>query len=120
MKNLKQWFVIILCLFIGNCLSAKGIPIPGNVLGMLLLLGILILGIIDLSQVEKAANTLIKYLGLFLIPGNVALIVHGDILGENLWPILGTAIITTLLVLGTTGHVAQFVSRKRGGDSPDL
>lgn len=116
MRDLKQWFIIIFCLFAGNCIAIKGVPIPGNVLGMLLLLLSLIVGIIEIKDVEKAANILIKNLALFLIPGNVALIAHGDLLGKNLVPILGTAIVTTLIVLGTTGHVVEFICKNDSGD----
>jgi len=117
--NLKQWFIIVSCLFTGNYIAARGIPIPGNVIGMILLLGLLLLEIIDLTHVERTANILLEYLGLFLIPGNVALIVYKDVLGENIWPILGTAIVSTLLVLGTTGHVTQFIYDKTRGEGFD-
>lgn len=119
MKNLKQWFIIISCLLIGNGLSAKGIPVPGNVLGMLLLLGLLIMGITKLEDVEKVSEALIRNLALFLIPGNVALINYVDLLGEHLWPILGATLISTFIVLGTTGHVVEFVYKTLRGDRLD-
>ena len=54
---LKQFGVIICITYVGNILSEiSGLPIPGTVVGMLLLFILLYFKVIKLSTVEKASE----------------------------------------------------------------
>jgi holin-like protein len=111
---LYQYLIIMACLFIGEFISrVVHVPIPGNVLGMIILLLALLMGVVKLEQVEKAADTLIGKLSLFFVPAGVGVMLYFDIISKYALPILGTTVISTLLVLVVTGHVTQlFIKNK--------
>ena len=57
---LGQLFVLTAIYWLGNQLVVFiGLPIPGNVVGVLLLLGMLMTGVIKLHHVQEAADFLI-------------------------------------------------------------
>ncbi len=55
------------------------LPIPGNVMGMLLLFLLLITGFIRLEWVDTASSLLIKHLSFFFIPISVGLMTMGAV-----------------------------------------
>lgn len=61
--------------------QVTGIPLPGNLVGMLLLLGLLRLGLVRLDQVEDVASLLVKHLNLFFLPLAVGLMAWSGLLG---------------------------------------
>lgn len=84
-----------------------GLPIPGNVLGMLLLFGLLATGVVPLWIVEAAAMLLLRHLAFFFIPLAVGLMGFADLLREH-----GLAILAALLVSAVAGiYAAAFASQ---------
>ncbi|MFV2049571.1 MULTISPECIES: CidA/LrgA family protein [Bacillaceae] len=93
------------------------LPLPGNVMGMLILIILLGTGIFPLSLIEKAATFLIKHLAFFFIPIAVGLIQFGDLFLEY-GILLGIAItISALVGIYVTGFVTQFLSKRKGEKS---
>ncbi|MGL4820174.1 MAG: CidA/LrgA family protein [Bacilli bacterium] len=66
----------------------SGVPIPGNVVGMLLVFILLLSGVLPLSRVERLADFLLKHLAFFFIPIAVGLMAYGSLLAENGFTIL--------------------------------
>ncbi len=113
MVIIKQYLVILVCLLIGELISyGFNLPVPGNVLGMVILTMALVFGIIKLETVEKAADQLVKNLALFFIPLAVGVMVYRDTLMEYFVPISVSTIISTFLVLIVTGYVTQTLIKK--------
>lgn len=107
-----QCAVIFTFLALGETLAwLTGIPVPGSIIGMLLLTAALQLRIIRLRHVSGVADFLVKNLGFFFVPAGVALIDHFDLLGREWLPIVGAAVISTIIVLGVTGQLHQ-IARK--------
>lgn len=108
MKIISQYLIILICLIAGEFISRFfNIPIPGNVLGMIILLIALISGIVKLEKVEGAASTLIKNLPLFFVPAGVGIMAYFNIVSKYAAAIMIATFLSTLLVLLVTGHITQ-------------
>lgn len=113
MKHIRQFCLILLFCCIGELLhTVIPLPIPASVYGLVLLLAALLLGVIRLDQVEGAADFLIEIMPVMFIPAAVGLINTWEFLQPVLIPVLIITIVTTVLVMGITGQVAQWVIRK--------
>jgi len=75
-----------------------GVPLPGNVIGLLLLLGALALGWVKLEQVEAAANFLLKHMMLFFAPFVIGTIVFLPLIREEWAALLVSLLLGPLLV----------------------
>ncbi|QCX34503.1 hypothetical protein FDN13_12770 [Caloramator sp. E03] len=61
MRYLRQFVIILFIAFIGEILNKIfNIPIPGNILGMVLLLFALIFGVIKLDYVDEVSKFLLE------------------------------------------------------------
>jgi holin-like protein len=110
-------FAILLALqFVGEILS-RGLvlPIPGNVLGMGLLLLTLWMKIVRVEWVEEAAELLLSHLALFFVPAGVGVMVYFDLIGRQWLPIVVATVVSTFVVMAVTGLVASRLDRKGGG-----
>ncbi len=89
------------------------IPIPPNVIGLILFVVSLFTGLVKLEWVEEAAGFLLRHLLLFFIPIVVSLMTYYTYLREHLLAIVVVVIATTLIVMLTTGGFVQyFISKK--------
>lgn len=75
------------------------IPIPGSLLGMFILLGLLLTKIIKLEWVELGAAVLIGDLLLFFIPSAIGIINYSDLFGKTGLLLVGVVIVSILLVI---------------------
>ncbi len=108
--------LLLLFLFAGEVLNRLGLPMPGNVLGMLLLTAALGLGVVRRRQIEKAARFLLDHMALFFIPAGVGLMAHGQILSSH-WPILlFSVLVSTFVVLLSSGIISRQLIRKGSGN----
>lgn len=109
MKWVRQFLVILLFTFIGECLRALiPLPIPAGIYGMVLLFAALCLGVVKVEKVEGAADFLMDTMPLFFLPSGVGLIEKWSQL-KALWlPILIAVFLITIAVMVVTGHVTQF------------
>lgn len=108
LKLLKAYFFIFLFLGVGELIVYLiDIPVPGNILGMVLIFLTLKLKLLKLETVKPASDTLINYMILFFVPFGVGLMSYFDFIKSN-WIILVTAVgLTTLLTLYVTAFVQQ-------------
>ena len=112
MKILRQVALLLLIVFIGDILNKVfRIPIPGNILGMILLLLALLTGIIKLHQIEEISKFLLDHLSFLFIPAGVGLLAVTGVLKDSWYILLLIAIITTILVMAVTALVVQFLRR---------
>jgi holin-like protein len=83
------------------------LPIPGNVIGMGLLLVALMLGMVDVKWLEEAADLLLANLGLFFVPAGVGVMVYTDLIAAEWLPITVATVLSTFVVMAVTGKLAQ-------------
>jgi holin-like protein len=89
-----------------------GLPLPGPVLGMFALLGTLVLRGRTWPELDAAATTLLSHLSLLFIPAGVGVIVHAQRLGAEWLSLLVSLLVSTVLTLGVTAWVLQFLLRR--------
>lgn len=121
---IRQCFIIFGCLATGELIVwLTGISIPSSIIGMLLLTALLQLKIVKLEWVKGIADFLIGNLGFFFVPPGVALMLYFDIISAELIPIVVATILSTILVMITTGWTDQYLrklkNRKEEKDAAD-
>lgn len=115
MKYLRQFFIIMLITFLGELLHwILPFPVPASIYGMMLLLIALCTKIIKPEQVKDTAVFFIEIMPVMFIPASVGLIESWGSLKGILIPVVVIILVTTVLVMGVTGIVAQGVIRKDG------
>lgn len=110
MKKLyiKQLFIFLSALFVGYIASeGLGIPIPSNVIGLLLLFFALLFGLIELKDVEDTADFIIKHLALFFVAPTVGLMLYFDLMRESFLQIAVPIFISILIGYFVAGRVTQ-------------
>ncbi len=90
-------------------------PLPGSVVGMILLLGGLRAELLQVEWVKDAAELLLDNLSLLFVPAGVGVMVYADLIAHHWVALSVAASLSTLVVLAATGWSAQFLARK-GGD----
>lgn len=91
----------------------SGLPIPGNVLGMVILFLLLWLGIIPSKWVEGASSILVKHLAFFFIPISVGMMTLGSLFMESGLAIIVILLISTFIGLLSSGSLSQILIHKK-------
>lgn len=107
-------FYILLFWLIGNGLSRfTGGYVSGNIIGMILLFAALCLKWVKAETVRPAAKFLLGSMALFFVPYGVGLMDSYRIILDNLWAIVVSGIVSTLLVLVVTGWTFQSINHRK-------
>ena len=121
MKYVKQFALIALLTFIGECLNMLiPLPVPASIYGMVLLFVCLQTGILKLSQIEETADLLLGVMPIFFISPTVSLMSSIGVIKDSLLGVVVVCVTSTAVVMIVTGLVAQFVIRhdkKEGRES---
>ena len=113
---------LLVCQLVGELLShALRLPVPGPVLGMILMLtALLVRDRVRPTEGEPppalavVADALLGNLGLLFVPAGVGVVLYGPLLASNWAPIAVAILIGTVLAIGVTGRLAQFLLRRFG------
>lgn len=112
---IKSLSILFLCLLLGEAASAGlALPVPGNVIGMVLLALGLQRRLIRIEDVKPASEVLLKNMAFLFIPPGVGLILYLDLLAEQFWAILLALAVSTFLVLIVVGRLQQGLERNHG------
>lgn len=88
---------------------------PGSIIGMLLLFGLLMTGKFKAAWVEKGASFLLAHLSLLFIPITVGVIDFFDLFkGRGLFSIIVVSL-STILVMVTSSFVSQWLAERKEG-----
>ena len=113
MKYLKQLSIILGMYFIGLMIEKFfSLPVPGNVIGMILLFIGLCTGVIKLHMIDEVSEFFLNHLAFFFIPAGVGLITCMDVLKGSVLKLLIIIFLTTVVVLSSTGLTVQVMKRK--------
>lgn len=113
MKLVRQATFLLFMAFIGEVFNKVFlIPLPGSILGLLLLLSLLLLKVVKLEQIDELSTFLMNHLAIFFVPAGVGLIAVLGILKEIWLMLLLVSITTTIFVLIATAFVVEQIRRK--------
>lgn len=106
-------FFILFFWLVGNALSLlTGGYISGNIIGLILLFASLCMHWVKAETIRPAARFLLGAMALFFVPYGVGLMDSYRVILENLWAILVSGIVSTILVLFVTGKTFQSLNRR--------
>lgn len=121
MDKTKYIALFIFQLFILWLLNQMGIfivqffhlPIPGNVVGMILLFVLLISGVIKLEWINNAASFLLRHLVFFFIPIAVGIMTFGNMFLQSGLSIILILVVSATVGMISTGIAAQLLTPKK-------
>lgn len=93
--------------------TALSLPIPANVIGLILFTACLFLRVIKLEWVEASAQFLLRHMMLFFVPFVVGTMVYAPLLRQSLAAIVFGLVLSSLLSLAVTGWLTQWLERRR-------
>ncbi|MFU7514924.1 CidA/LrgA family protein [Clostridium sp. HCS.1] len=112
MKIFREAIIILGIYLVGELIS-KGfsLPLPGNIIGMIILLVLLFAKVIKVEKIESISTFFLDHLSFFFIPAGVGLISSFSSIKDSLIYILLLCLITTAIVVISTGTIVQYVIR---------
>ena len=114
MKFFRESILLLSIYFAGEILSKLlNLPIPGSIVGMILLFVLLTSNIIKVEKVENLANFFLDHLAFFFIPASVGLMTSFASLKGSIFKIILLCILTTIIVIAVTGITVQFICNRK-------
>ena len=113
MKLLRQLGVILVLCLLGELIHlAFNLPIPGNVLGMLILFLALSSNVIKLSMIDSLSDFLLSHLSFFFIPAGVGIISCLPLLRGKWLAFLSILLLSSVITMVVTGWTIQLYVRR--------
>lgn len=104
--------ILLLCQLAGTIVQqALGLPTPGPVMGLVLLLAILVWRGGPDPVLHETANGFLKYLGLLFVPAGVGVVTELQELRANAFAVAVAIPVSTILGLAVTGMLMQKLAR---------
>ncbi|MCM1065111.1 MAG: CidA/LrgA family protein [Eubacterium sp.] len=110
MKIIRQIMILLLFSMLGELLHYYiPLPIPASIYGMVLLFFSLLSGFLKLESINTVGNFLLEIMPLLFVPAGVGLMASWGLLSEILLPLIVIITASTILVMGVSGSVTQWV-----------
>ena len=117
MKLFREAIIIFGIYLLGVLITdITGVPIPGNVIGMVILFLLLYLKVIKVEQISTISNFFLDHLAFFFIPAGVGLISSFSVIKDIWLQLLIVCFVTTAITMICTGLVVQKIANKKEGD----
>lgn len=115
MKFFRQLILVFGFYYAGEWISnIFSLPLPGSLIGMILLFCALQFHILRLEQVEETADFLLAHLPFFFIPAGVALMANFMHIASIWIQILVVCFLTTIVTMGCSGwSIQKLMERKK-------
>ncbi|MEQ3652783.1 CidA/LrgA family protein [uncultured Alteromonas sp.] len=112
MVELRQWItgaiLVLGCYYLGTWLSSStGLPLPGALTGLLILLAVLFIAPKAEPLVARAASPLLSHMSVLFVPAVLGVSAYWKEIAENGWAIGIAIIITTCISLGISAKIAE-------------
>lgn len=114
MKLFREVFIIFGISYLGDCLQKiMDLPLPGSLIGMIILLCCLQVRLIKLHQIETVSDFLLGHLPFFFIPAGVSLLSYLGMI-QNIWiSLIVICILTTIITMGVSGKVVEWCMNRK-------
>lgn len=125
--NFKQVFALLLQLAFLILLNQIGfwiakvlhLPVPGNVIGMILLFLLLLSGVIKLEWIEMASGILIRNMSFFFVPISVGLMTLGYVFITDGIGIMIVLVFSAVIGIVMTGTSFKVIANRKVRAQPD-
>ncbi|WP_041448516.1 CidA/LrgA family protein [Anaeromyxobacter sp. Fw109-5] len=113
---LRAWAVLLGFQLVGE-LVARLLqwPVPGPVLGMLLLLAALELRLPRDEPLVTVSSGLLSHLSLLFVPAGVGVMLHAARLAAEWQALVAAVLVSTVAAIGVTGWIADRLLRRHAG-----
>ncbi len=110
----KGLAIIFGFLFLGEIVvRGLNLPIPGNVVGMILLTLALIFNVVKIEDVEKEAELFVKNMSIMFIPPGVGIVLYWGLIKSQAVPIFAALIVSFFVTIILTAKFVEFLGGKR-------
>jgi len=117
-NSIVQIGYLYVILFIGNSIARLlHLPIPGSIIGLVLLFLLLQFHIIKLEWIELGAGLLLSELLLFFIPSAIGVIDYTALFGVQGVKAVLVIVLSAIVVMFATGFTAQLLGQRKKGDT---
>jgi len=90
-----------------------GLPLPGGVLGLAVLVGLLTTGALPAAWLARGASRLLDHLLLFFVPATMTMLNHRELLGVTGLKVLAVILVGVCSVMAGTALVVEWHCRMR-------
>ena len=117
MKIYFQFMYILLFSIVGEFLSTGlNLPVPGSIIGMVLLFLALKFKLIRLRQIYDAGQFMIENMTILFLPAGVGIMSHWDAIAKYWWQIIVITLLAIVVNFAVIGFVTQFIKQRFDGD----
>ena len=110
---LSQIIALFIFSYVGDWISSLlKLPIPGSIVGLLLLFLCLYFKIIPETFIKDGAGFILVMLPLFFIPATVGIIQYPNFLSGKGLILIGIVMASTFLTIIVSGYSSQLVEKK--------
>ncbi len=111
---LENFTLILFCQLLGELVvTALALPLPGPVVGMLLLFCLLVIRGFVPDELGKVSDALLSSLSLLFVPAGVGVMLHFELLGAELIPLSVALVVSTLLTIAVTALVMVWFNKRK-------
>lgn len=117
---IKTLAIILSFQLVGEVISRfAAMPLPGPVMGMLLLVGTCIWRPALAELIRPTTSGLLSHLSLFFVPAGVGIIAHWQLLRSDGLGIAVAVMASTILAIAAGALAFTWVARLTGSEEPD-
>jgi holin-like protein len=115
MRLIPFLITLLVCQLIGEItVMTFGLPLPGPVVGMAVLFSWLAVAGKRTGNFALLSNQLLSHLSLLFVPAGVGVMLHAELLGEELVPIAVALVVSTLATLALTAWIMNKLGAEHG------
>ncbi|WP_415887089.1 CidA/LrgA family protein [Neptuniibacter sp. QD37_6] len=118
---IQGFLILLVCQLVGELIvTAASVPIPGSVVGMVLLLvGLVVRGEVP-EGLRVTAEGLLKVLPLLLVPAGVGLMNYFGVLSNYWLELMVSLFVSTLITMFVVAFLLKVLSKEKVGAKQDL
>lgn len=112
MKMMFQIGILFLVCLAGHAISVLlPFPVPGTVIGMILLFLLLLFKLVKADHMKPLSEFLLKNMAFFFVPAGVNILANLDLVKDKVFALAAVVVLTTILTFGATALTVQGVIR---------
>lgn len=88
------------------------LPVPGSIVGLLLLFTMLLLKIVPVKLIENGSSFIMAYLPMFFIPATAGIMNHLDIFSGSGLLLISILVVSSIITMVVTAHSSQWIAAR--------